>query len=455
MLRRKSRTIHMLEGNPAYLVMMFSVPLIFGNILQQMYYITDAVIVGNFISIQALAAVNSCSWITWLLNAIARDLSNTLSILASYSVGEGDQARVKKIVGNACTITLILSVFLTVLAECHLDEIFQLFKVQSDILQMTREYFSVVLIGIPFVLIYNVAAALLRAAGNSSITFYAVSVSTVINITLDLLFIVGFGWGVRGGALATVIAQFAAMLIAVIPLVKSSMFTTKLEDWKLEGKLMGQVVSLWTPMFVNSAVISIGGSFVSRNVNAIGPYFTAGISSATKIFTLLESLIMAIQTGLSVFIGQNLGAGQTKRVRTGVHQIVLLALGLSVVLNIIVQSLAPHLVNMFLSQADPLYEETLHVAVQYVRVITLGMFIMAPMYLYRIAIQTLGHPRYPMYAGFLQLAARVFSVSVLPAFIGVYGYYLATILAWAVTLPVVTIPYYKYIRQLLENSGDC
>ncbi len=444
----------MLEGNPIHLVMMFSVPLIFGNIFQQMYYITDAVIVGNFISIQALAAVNSCSWITWLLNAIARDLSNTLSILASYGVGEGDQERVKKIVGNACTITLLLSVFLTVLAEVHLDEIFQLFKVQSDILQMTREYFSVVLIGIPFVLACNVAAALLRAAGNSSITFYAVSVSTVINITLDLLFIIGFGWGVRGGALATVIAQFAAMLIAVIPLIKSSMFTTKLQDWKPDGKLMGQVVSLWTPMFVNSAVISIGGSFVSRNVNAIGPFFTAGISSATKIFTLMESIIMAIQTGLSVFTGQNLGANRTKRVRTGLHQIVLLALGLAVVLNIVVQGLAPQLVKIFLSQSDSLYEETLQVAVKNVRIITLGMFIMAPMYLYRIAIQTLGHPRYPMYAAFLQLAARVFSVSVLPAFIGEYGYYLATVLAWAVTLPVVVFPYYKYIRQLLRDQQD-
>ncbi len=101
---------------------------------------------------------------------------------------------------------------------------------------------------------------------------------------------------------------------------------------------------------------------------------------------------------------------------------------------------------MFLSPSDPLYAQTLHVAVADVRVITLGMFIMAPMYLYRIAIQTLGHPKYPMYAGFLQLLARVFSVSVLPVFIGEYGYYVATVLAWVVTLPVVMIPYYRYLK---------
>lgn len=451
--RGRDNNINMLEGNPARLVMMFSVPLIFGNIFQQLYYITDAVIVGKYIGIQALAAVNSCSWITWLLNAVARDLSNALCILASYSVGEKDREKLKRIVGNACTVTLGLSLLLTVLVESNLDGILVLFKVQSDIIQMTRDYFSIVMWGIPLVLVYNVAAALLRAEGNSRITFYAVSVSTAINVALDLLFIVAFGWGVKGGAFATVIAQFTAMVITVIPLIKSGMFTFKLSYWKLDKGLMQQVASLWVPMFVNSAVISIGGSFVSRNVNAIGPFFTAGISSATKVFTVLESIIMAVQTGLSIFIGQNLGAEKMERVKKGQHQIVLLAFLISAVLNVAVQGMAPQLVGIFLSGEDLLYAQTLHVAVSYVRIITLGMFVMAPMYLYRIAIQTLGYPKYPMYAGFLQLAARIFAVTVLPPLLGEYAYYIATILAWMVTLPVVVIPYYRYVGRRETPDG--
>lgn len=445
----KGKNINMLKGNPIQLVMTFSVPLIFGNIFQQLYYITDAVIVGSFIGINALAAVNSCSWITWMLNAIARDFSNTLSILASYSVGEQDEDELKLIAGNAGTITLGLSLILTAGVLLNLDRLFVLFKVQRDIVQMTGDYFSIVMLGIPFVLIYNTAAALLRAEGNSRITFYAVSSSTVINVALDLLFIVGFQWGVKGGALATVIAQFVQMLIVLIPFLKSSMFTTELRFWKPDVALLGQMVNLWMPMFVNSAVISIGGSFVSSRVNAIGPFFTAGISAGTKIFTLLESVIMAIQTGLSVFMGQNLGAEKAARVRRGVHQITGLALVLSLILNLLIQPVAPQLVKIFLSQENPeLYLKTIHVAVSHTRVLTLGMFIMAPMYLYRIAIQTLGYPRYPMYAGFLQLAARVFSVTVLPAVIGEYAYYVATLMAWAVTLPVVVIPYYKYVNRI-------
>ena len=115
-------------------------------------------------------------------------------------------------------------------------------------------------------------------------------------------------------------------------------------------------------------------------------------------------------------------------------------------------SLAMQLVSLFLSKSDPLYMQTLHVAAADVRVITLGIFIMAPMYLYRIAIQTLGHPQYPMYAGFLQLAARVFAVTVLPPLIGEYAYYLSTVLAWTVTLPVVVIPFYKYTRILAKTE---
>ena len=444
--------IDMLTGKPVKLVMLFSLPLVFGNIFQQLYYITDAVIVGKFINIQALAAVNSCSWVIWLFNAIARDLSSTLSILVSYNVGKDNRDRLKKIVGNAGTLTLILALTLTILVESNLKLIFQIFKVPSEILAMTRDYFFIIFLGIPFIFIYNVAVALLRGIGNSKITLYAISTSTIINVGLDLLFIVGFGWGVKGGAIATVIAQFMAMLIALVPLCKSSMFPRQRSDWKLEQKLMRQIAELWLPMLVNSAVISLGGSLVSSQVNAIGPFFTAGVSSATKIFTLLESVIMTIQTGLSVFIGQNLGAGKIKRVKKGVYQIILVALIITAVLNIFVQIFAPQLANIFLLRTDELYDQTLRVTVTNVRVTTLGMFIMTPMYLYRVAIQTLGHPKYPMYAAFLQLAARAFSIFVLSIYIGEYAYYLATVLAWLVTLPVVAIPYNKNIRDLERRS---
>lgn len=448
------KNINMLEGNPIQLITTFSVPLIFGNIFQQFYYITDAVIIGSFIGINALAAVNSCSWITWLLNAIARDLSNTLSIQASYSIGEQDPNRLKMIVGNAGTVTLGLSLILTAGVLFNLDGLLILFNVQSDIAQMTEDYFSIIMLGIPFVLIYNTAAALLRAAGNSQITFYAVASSTIINVILDLLFVAGFQWGVAGGALATVIAQFMQMLIVLLPFLKSSMFTTEIKFWKPNRELLKQMLGLWTPMFINSAVISAGGSFVSSQVNAIGPFFTAGISSGTKVFTLLESVVMAIQTGLSVFIGQNLGAGQAERIKRGVHQTVCSVLLLSLILNLLIQPLAPHFVKIFLSREDPaLYIKTLHVAAVYTRFLTLGLLIMAPMYLYRIAIQTLGYPRYAMYAGFLQLGARVFSVTALPLVIGEYAYYIATLMAWGVTLPLVMIPYYMYMKAAVRRAA--
>lgn len=442
------KELNMLTENPVHLVAGFSVPLIFANVFQQLYYIADAIIVGNFIDINALAAVTSCNWLTWFVNAVARDFSNTVSIMISNRVGKRSIEEASYISGCAASITLLLSFLLTALTELNLDYFFHLFQVQEDIVCLTNDYYQIVLLGIPFVITYNMATAVLRADGNSRISFYAVAISTVLNIVLDLLFICAFHWSVRGGAFATIISQFIAMLILLTPLFKSRISPKWQYSRTVNKKIIKEMGALWAPMMINSLVISVSGSIISRQVNAIGVFLTAGISAATKIFTLIESVFIAIQAGLSVFVGQNLGAGQSKRVRVGVIGVIKMSLMLSILINLIMQPLAPLFVGVFLSKGDPnIYESTLKAGVQDIRVVTMGLFAMTPMYLYRVSVQTIGKPQFAMYAGFLQLVVRSFSVLVLPAFIGYYAYYLATVFAWIASLPVVTIPFYYYLSK--------
>ena len=187
---------------------------------------------------------------------------------------------------------------------------------------------------------------------------------------------------------------------------------------------------------------------VSRTLNGIGTYMTAGIAAGTRIFTLLEAAVMSIQAGLSVFIGQNLGAGRKDRIRNGVFRVVLVSLLLTAAFNLVLQPLAGPITAFFLSNSDPaLVESTHRVAVHSIRYLMAGMFIMTPMYLYRNSVQTMGHPVITMYTAFLQLMARAFSVYVLPGIIGETAYYLPTVLAWAVTLPVVYIAYQRLARD--------
>jgi len=336
--KAKSRNINMTAGSPVRLVVLFSIPLIFGNIFQQLYYITDAVIVGKYISIQALAAVNSCTWITWLLNAIARDFSNTLSILASYSVGEGDQEKVKKIVGNAGTITLLLSVFLLVFAETNLDLFFRLFKVQAEVIQMTGEYFSIVLLGIPFVLIYNAAAALLRAVGDTRRPLYFLFAAGAVNVVLNLFFVIQLGMGVDGVGWATVISECVSAGLIIRSLMKErGAMKLHLSKLRIVPEKLKQIIRIGLPAGMQGAIFSISNVLIQSSVNSFGSIAMAGNTSSANIEGFVYTAMNAVyQTSLS-FTSQNLGGkkysriDKIKNICLGVVTVVGLILGLGAV----------------------------------------------------------------------------------------------------------------------------
>ena len=430
--KRSVQFIDMTEGNLVSTVFLFALPLLAGNVLQQAYYLADSAVIGRFVGINALAATNSCSWVTWTLNALGRDLSGAFAIIASIAAGRKIRRDSYKITANALMATAVVSVLVTLLLELSLERVMDLFRVQPQIRDMTRIYLLVVVLGIPFSLFYNTCSALLRAEGNSRITFYAITAATILNIVLDLVFVVGMNGGVFGAALATIIAQAVSAGIVANALIHCELFTYEREYWRFDVGIVKESLRLFFPMFANSLVIAVGGSMVSRTLNGIGTYMTAGIAAGTRIFTLLEAAVMSIQAGLSVFIGQNLGAGRKDRIRNGVFRVVLVSLLLTAAFNLVLQPLAGPITAFFLSNSDPaLVESTHRVAVHSIRYLMAGMFIMTPMYLYRNSVQTMGHPVITMYTAFLQLMARAFSVYV----------------PWAVTLPVVYIAYQRLARD--------
>ena len=426
----KGKTINMLEGRPVQTVLLFSVPLIFGNIAQQLYYITDAVIVGKFIGIEALAAVNSCTWVTWLLNAIARDLSNTLCILASYSVGEKDQQRLKKIVGNACTLTIGISILLTVLAEANLELFFRLFKVQEEIIGMTRDYFSIALLGIPFVLIYNVAAALLRADGNSKITFYAVASATVINIVLDLLFIAGFGWGVAGGALATVIAQFVSGIgLLVYALLRCPQLRLSRRHLRVTAAGLREIANLSFLTCLQQSVMNFGILAVQGLVNSFGPAVMAAFAAAVKIDSFAYMPVQDFGNAFSTFIAQNYGAGKEERIRRGARSAVLVSFVFCIVVSAVVFILAEPLLHIFI---DPAETAITAIGVQYLRIegaFYCGIGCLFLLYGYFRAVR---RPGVSLVLTIVSLGTRVvlaFALSAVP-WIGVVGIWASVPIGW-------------------------
>ena len=450
---KDNRTL--LTGNPVKEVLLFSLPLVLGNIFVQFYSITDAAIVGNYIGINAFAAIGSTSWIVWILIALCRDASNAVCTLASYKVGENAAASLKKITIYAFSQNLMLIILFSILLLLFLDPILALLQVDKLIYDQARTYLFIYILSTPFLMLNNTACAILRAKGNSLFPSAAMFLSTISNIILDLAFVCLFHMGVAGAAWATFIAQVISAVIAFYGLymIRSNRTTTPSSEESFYS-FSRRSFGLFFPMFGNSLMITAGGLFVQARINALGAGFTAGTTAGIKVFDVLEAIIMAIMSGLSVFVGQNMGARQFGFMKKGISQLVTFGIGLILMMISIVWLFEPPIISFFLKgESGSILEEAFSVAFTHIRCLCIGMIIMTPMYFLRAAIQTMGYPIYPFIAGCFQLAARIFSVSLLPQLIGITAYYLTDVLAWMVSLPIIAVAYIAIIRRFPEADS--
>lgn len=454
-LQPAAGTIDMTEGNPVRLILRFSTPFVIGNLFQHLYSFVDATVVGNFVGVKGFAAISCASWITWLVNAVLRDCSNAASITASIRVGNRNEEGYRKVAANAAMFAAFLCVLTVTILLTTMQPILSGMGVAEEIRSLAQSYLTIIVLAMPFGISFHTIAALLRAADNSDATLYGMTTSTIVNIVLDLLFVAVLKWSVAGAAAATLIAQASALCVVLWQAKKCDLLRLSRRHWQIDWKLIRELVRLWLPMMANSVVISLGGIYVQRTINTLGTHYIAGIESSVTIFGLLEAIIMAIQTGACVFVGQNLGAERPERIRTGMHRILLTAQALTVVMIIGVWLFADPIVSMFLSKEnEALYLLTHEVGVKSAKTFMSGLIIMTPMYPYRASLQTLGHPNYAVIAAGLQVIARILTVELLPQLIGEYAYYIPTVTAWIVTLPVVVIPYYIYLGRMCRQ-GVC
>lgn len=450
----RAKDIDMLQGKPTGQILRFSLPLIAGNLFAQFYAATDAAIVGNFAGVNAFAAINCTNWILWVLIALCRDASNAVCIMAAYQIGAQKREQFKRVIAIAAYMGALLSVLVCVALLISIDGVLGFMQVPESIYAQARQYLFIYTLSLPLMMIYNMACAILRATGNSRAPLFAMLVSTVVNIALDLLFVVGLGAGVAGAAWATLIAQGVAMVMVIFSLMGGEQYHIQKEHWRFEPALLKRFFSLFLPMFWNSAIITAGGAYVQSCINALGAVFTAGIAAGLRVFNIIEAIIMGIQSGVSVYIGQNLGGSRISRIRSGFRQITIVAALLTAVLVVFVWLFGDLVMALFLSKDDAAYQTALDIAGEYLRLLSLGMLIMTPMYFFRAAIQTLGHANYAMLAGVFQLAVRLLTVTVLPQYWGHIAYYLTDVFAWTVSLPIVAIPYFYYLRRLEEPGAQ-
>ncbi len=311
--------ITMTEGSASRLILKFSIPLIAGNVLQQMYNLVDSLVVGNFVGKEALAAVGSTFILNFLLVSLFSGLSVGFTIVISQFYGSGNTEKVRSAVDTAYITALLGAVPVTLLGVIFTRPLLALMNTPAGItMEMSSAYLTILFAGTAGSFGYNLNAGILQGLGDSVSSLVFLAIATVLNIVLDLVFVVAFGWGVAGVAWATIISQAVSFILGTVFIVRKLKLTTlRPDDLRFDAKILKECTRIGLPGGFQGMLFSIGTMGIQRLINGYGPVFMAGYSISSRIDSLAFMPIASFSTAVITFTGQNVGAGRLDRVRRG------------------------------------------------------------------------------------------------------------------------------------------
>ena len=441
----------MTKGNPGRLILMFAVPLMIGNVFQQLYTMVDTVVVGQVAGVQALAALGAVEWIMWMVLGVSSGITQGFAILMAQDYGARKWKQLKKTVAHSYVLTTITAVLLFLTSQIFAHWILSFLNTPDNIIGMSLLYLRIVFCGIPVVAAYNVFAGVLRSLGNSRTPLVAMVIAAGINIILDLVFVAGFHMGVAGAALATVIAQCFSALYCFIIVRKIEIVHITRDDFRAVPGLNRKLLSLGTPILFQDVIISVGGLAVQFVVNGYGFLFVAGFTATNKLYGILEMAAISYGYAIVTYVGQNLGAGQISRIKKGVHVSGFLAFLTSAFISVMIFIFGKHILRMFISGDPAQTEQVLGIAWHYLSIMASVLCILYFLYVYRSALQGLGDTMIPMLSGVVEFFIRVGVALLLPKIMGQNGIFYAEITAWTGAAVLLAVSYYIRIRKFRES----
>ncbi len=340
--------VDMTEGTPWKKIVLFAVPMLVGNIAQQLYNTVDSVVVGNYVGDNALAAVGSAGPILNLLIVLFIGISVGAGIMVSQYFGAREREKLSATIGNCITLTGIATLFVMVAASLVARPLLELLDTPESIIDWCHSYLLILFIGVGGLAFYNILSGVLRGLGDSMSALAYLLVSTVINIILDLLFVAKLGMGVNGVALATVIAQAVSALLCLIRLMKmKELFDLKLSYMKLKKKYTGKIIRLGLPSGITQAIFSMAMIVVQSLTNSFGEMFIAANVIVMRVDGFAMMPNFSFGTAMTTYAGQNVGARQGGRVDQGAKQGTLIAVGTSAVITALILIFGKTLMGIF------------------------------------------------------------------------------------------------------------
>ena len=434
----------MTTGSPGKMIFNFTMPIFIGNIFQQFYNMADTVIVGKFVGNAALAAVGACGTLTFLIIGFLQGVTAGFTVVTAQHFGAGNMKAMRKSVATGAVLTTIVSVILTFLSMISMEKVLHLMNTPSDMYKEAYGYIMVICGGIAAQALYNYLASVLRALGDSKRPLYFLVIAALLNIILDLVFIIVFGMGAAGAAYATVIAQGISGVLCLIYIGKKvQALHLHKEDWEMDGSLIGWQLKIGLPMAFQYSITAIGTIVVQSCLNILGSTAAAGFAAASKIEQVFTQAYVALGTTMATYCAQNMGAGKYTRIRKGFKSATLIGFGYAIVTGAIIFLGGKYMTVFFVSEN---VNQIMRYVDIYLRCVSVSFIPLAVVNLYRNGIQGMGYGLLPMTAGIAELIGRSGAALIASHFGSYMGICLASPAAWVLAGTLLLVMYFKIMN---------
>lgn len=438
------------KGSPGKLMIQFAIPILIGNIFQLFYSLVDTRIVGSTLGTDALAAVGATSTVNNLVIGFLIGLTNGFAILAARDFGAQRYIELRKVVATILKLGLIISFILTLLSVGFLEPLLIVLNMPEDLMVEGVAYIKVILLGMTAAMLYNMCASVLRAIGDTLTPLLFLIGSTIMNIGLDYLFILGFKTGVEGAAYATVIAQSIAAIMCLIYIWKRyPMLHIQKEDFKYNRMLSRTLLTSGLSMGMMQSLVSLGTLTLQGAINQLGTSIIVAHTAARKVTEIFMLPFSVLGMTMATYCSQNLGAGKIERIKKGLKQVLLVAWGWCLIVILASYTIAPMLIQMVTATQ---LREVIETATLYLRIDTLFYFVPAMIAILRNALQGLGDPIMPVVSSSIELVGKILVVLFLTPVLQYMGIILAEPIVWVLmVIPLIirmyTLPVLREIKE--------
>lgn len=441
------------HGYPAKVIIKFTIPIMLGYILQQLYSLVDSKIVSEYVGPDALAAIGATVVVSNLIIGFINGLTQGFAIPIANSFGARDMDRLRKNIAGTILLTFCVAAVLTVLSLIFIEDILIALGTPIEIRQDALDYVNIILAGIILTAIYNCSSNILRAVGNSKVSLYCLMVAVVANVGLDFLFVSVFEQGIKGAAYATIIAQaMSAVLCAGYLLINYKEILPTGKDFSPYQGMYGNLITTGLSMGLMGCIVNIGTVILQGAINDLGKNIMTAHTAARRVFDIMSVTVYTFGIAMTTFVSQNMGAGKPERVRQGVRHA-----------NIIVTVITTVLIGLCYAFARPVFEwvtstkeaSIVDPAVMYAKISILFFYVLGPLFVFRCSLQGMGRKIVPLISSIMEMVVKILSAFFLVPAFAYKGVAFTEPISWVLMTIILATAYMtgrpeKYIKSEVD-----